>query len=310
MTKFTRIVCISAVVAFVILAAVPLYAVDFGKIMPLGDSITHGTSQEYVGGKLTVVDVPGGYRDPLYTRLTAAGNQLTFVGSATDSNPSPMLTAAGQTANEGHGGYIIDGNIVGATRAGLDENLAAWIGPGGKSPDIILLMIGTNDIGTDCDVTNAPARLNDLIRDIYTYQPNASLYVASITPRPAYKSKVLAYNAEIPGIVDACREELKVDIHFVDMYTPLLDTGRFLCPDNLHPNATGYDKIAEVWYDALTVPEPSTIAMLPIIGAALLAYALRKWKWRTIASRTRPIVVCGEHSLGRVCRRGPCVPSL
>ena len=122
-------------------------AADLGKVMPLGDSITLGSN------------VTGGYRDPLYTLLTNRADTFTFVGSQTGSATAP-LTAAGQAHHEGHSGYVITN---GTSRTGLDENLASWIGSGAESPDKILLMIGSNDINLGYNMTNAPARLSDLI---------------------------------------------------------------------------------------------------------------------------------------------------
>lgn len=213
-------------------------AEDLGKIMPMGDSITYG------------VPVAGGYRDPLYTLLNTRGDTFTFVGSSTD-NSTPTLTAAGQTHHEGWSGYLIGpGSTEDRQGMTLDQNLETWIGSGAESPDKILLMIGTNDINLGYDMPNAPARLSNLIDHIYGYRPSVKLYVASIVPMSGHEADVLAFNTAIPTIV-ASHRALGRDVVYVPMYEALNSSTDFNPEDLLHPNALGYQHMAQAWDTAL-----------------------------------------------------------
>ena len=218
-------------------------AENLGSIMPMGDSITYG------------VPVAGGYRDPLYTLLNNRGDTFSFVGSST-GYATTLLTSAGQDHHEGHSGYVIT-NGVG--RTGLHENLVSWIGPGGEDPDKILLMIGTNDIDLDNDVANAPTRLNDLINHIYSYEPDVTLYLASIVPINNNETKnanVQAFNAAMPGIVTN-QQALGRNVILVPMYDAI-DKDTDLA-DNLHPNAQGYQNMADTWDEALHLTTNLTV---------------------------------------------------
>ncbi len=223
-------------------AAQTVQATDLGKIMPMGDSITLG------------VPVNGGYRDPLYTLLTNRADTFTLVGSQT-GYATAALTAAGQTHHEGHSGYVITN---GTGRTGLDENLAGWIGPGAEDPDKILLMIGSNDINLGYDMTNAPARLSNLISHMYGYRTNVKLYVASIIPMVGHEPDVQAFNAAIPGIA-ASHRALGHDVVYVPMYESLnISTD---LADGLHPNALGYLHMAQAWDTALHTSTNLTVTV-------------------------------------------------
>ena len=213
-------------------AATVVFAAGSGNIMPMGDSITLG------------VPVAGGYRDLLYTLLHNRGDSFTFVGSLTD-NATQTLTDAGQTHHEGHSGYVI---AAGGGRPGLDENLETWIGPGAAAPDKILLMIGSNDIDLGYDMSNAPTRLSTLITHIYDYRPNVKLYVASIIPMTGHEANVQAFNATIPGIV-ASHQALGRNVVYVPMYEAMNINTDLV--DGLHPNALGYQHMAQAWDTAL-----------------------------------------------------------
>ena len=101
--------------------------------MPLGDSITRGKGD----GNLSV----GGYRAFLEDQLAAGGYSFDFVGSLVEGPPS-----LADKDHEGHGGLRID--QIGA-------QVQAWLGA--ADPDVVLLMIGTNDITQNYDLANAPA---------------------------------------------------------------------------------------------------------------------------------------------------------
>ena len=208
-----------------------------GNIMPMGDSITYG------------VPIAGGYRDLLFTLLHNRGHSFTFVGSWTE-NATQTLIDAGQTYHEGHGGYVIAGT---SERPGLDENLVTWIGPGAAAPDKILLMIGTNDINGGYYMPTAPTRLSTLITHIYDYRPNVKLYVASIIPIIGHETDVQAFNATIPGIV-ASHQALGQNVVYVPMYEAM-NINTDLMADGVHPNALGYQHMAQAWDTALvTLP--------------------------------------------------------
>jgi len=205
------------------------------KIMPLGDSITNGTGKR------------SGYRSKLYADLTAAGYEIDFVGSQR-TNPSPVLP---DLDHEGHPGFNID-NILNGWKSYPGVNV--WLGPDGYDPDIILLMIGGNDVGEQRDFAHAPDRLDALITRISDkktgLQPDAHLIVSKITPRAAKPNDhhTRWYNEQLEKVV-ARHIALGEKITLVDCYQPLEPSD---LADGVHPTQSGYDKIAKVWFDAIS----------------------------------------------------------
>ena len=242
------------------------------KIMPLGDSITDG-----VGGS------NAGYRGPLNMLLNNAGIAHQFVGSATDNVGS---LPADQQHHEGHSGYT----ITGGGRSGILDNINTWLGSNGANPDVILLMIGTNDVTTYATtlaaVPQATANLNTLISTISNkstgLRPNAKLIVAEITPivgtvNGGTDAVAQAYNQSVATLV-ANHQALGENVSLVDMHSALnASTDMY---DQLHPNDNGYNKMAQVWFNGISavVPEPSSIVLLmtcALIGMYTVARAKR-----------------------------------
>ena len=210
------------------------------KIMPFGDSITDG----YGGSK-------GGYRGFLAALLASHNMPFQFVGSATDGNGT---LAVDQVHHEGHSGFVIDSGTSG--RGGLSDNLNAWCGPGGSHPDLILLMIGTNDVDLNYDNANAGARFDAFLSRIANKTsgllPNVRVIVAKITMinDATEDARAQAYNTAIAAVV-AQHKSAGEDISLVDMHGALAAADFF---DKLHPNDTGYSKMAQVWMDGILAP--------------------------------------------------------
>jgi len=211
-------------------------------IMPLGDSITYGVDGLHPVDGLHLAN-NGGYRLLLWNTLVREGADIDYVGSQ-KSGPNTF-----DTANEGHPGYRIDQ---------IAANIFDWLNT--YRPNFILLHIGTNDIAQNDDVADAPARLSNLIGQITTTVPNATLIVAQILPiaNPILNAEVETYNAAIPSIVQSWTAQGK-HVHYVDMYdaVPVSDL-----PDGIHPTNQGYGLMANVWNTAL-------IPLLPSITASL-----------------------------------------
>jgi len=209
--------------------------------MPVGDSITDG-----VGSSMG-----GGYRVQLFHDALQGHKALTFVGTATDPNGPSMVD--GKTFprdHEGHPGYTIDNS---ATTSGIsplvDQAIAA------THPNIMLLMIGTNDLDRNVDAANAPTRLGALIDKMMNDAPNALLVVAKITPTldDGANNGVQTYNNAIAGLVQTRAANGK-HIAVVDMYgaiTAHSDYKTALMNDYLHPKDAGYVVMGDVWYAAI-----------------------------------------------------------
>lgn len=188
------------------------------KIMPLGDSITDGFTVE------------GGYRIKLWKSITDKGATVDFVGSM-QNGPAEL----GDKNHEGHSGWTI---------SQIDTNINSWMDQ--YKPQIVLLHIGTNDMYQN--PTGAPDRLSTLIDKICAKLPSdGKLYVSNIIPFPMSASNVTAYNSKIPGVVQQKASQGK-PVYFVEMYNAL--TANDLA-DGVHPNITGYNKMADVWFNAI-----------------------------------------------------------
>lgn len=192
------------------------------KIMPLGDSITDG------------FNVAGGYRIKLLKNITSNDLKIDFVGSQSNG-PAELI----DRNHEGHSGWRIDQ---------IDTNINSWMDT--YTPEIVLLHIGTNDIIMNYDLANAPTRLSTLIDKICAKLPSGGkLYVAKITPLgdTSWNTKINTFNSKIPGIVQNKVNQGK-PVYMIDMYSAL--TAADLA-DDIHPNSTGYNKMADVWFHAI-----------------------------------------------------------
>lgn len=188
------------------------------KIMPLGDSITDGLT------------VAGGYRIKLWKNISNNGQTVDFVGSMSNGP-----TELGDKNHEGHSGWTI---------SQIDTNINKWMDT--YKPQIVLLHIGTNDMYQT--PTGAPDRLSALIDKICSKLPtDGKLYVSDIIPFPSSAANVTAYNSKIPGVVQQKANAGK-PVYFVKMYDALTTSD---LADGVHCNITGYNKMADVWYNAI-----------------------------------------------------------
>jgi lysophospholipase L1-like esterase len=224
-------------------------------VMPLGDSITQGTSQP--------ASVPGGYRDPLSALLATAGYEISFAGSSSN-NSTVALVAAGNTAHEGHGGYTTTNliNNLDANGGTSGNNGGFWLaGIAGTRPavypDLILLLAGANDLGSQqLSSTQGLAGLEVLLTKLATMRPASWIIVSTLIPYigsvyPLREQHQEEFNAALPALV-ASHQALGHRITLCDVRTRvnLTNASSFLCSDGVHPNQSGYNELARVWFDA------------------------------------------------------------
>jgi hypothetical protein len=196
------------------------------KVLPLGDSITYGSTSNN-----------GGYRVELFTRAIADQKHITFVGSQSDG-PTTVAGASFPRNNEGHPGWTISqiAGIATASNALKD------------SPPIVLLHIGTNDIPNS--LSGSTDRLAQLVDQIVAALPDSLLIVAQIIPLPWAESSVVTYNAAIPSMVQQRANQGK-HVIMVDMNTGFPAANGY-ASDNIHPNdAVGYPWMGDQWYEAI-----------------------------------------------------------
>jgi lysophospholipase L1-like esterase len=185
------------------------------KVMPLGDSITLGSD--------------GGYRLRLWQRLVQQEKlNIHFVGSL-QSGPAEL----GDKHHEGHGGWRID-----QVRTIIDSALELY------TPNVVLLHIGTNDLGQHYQLNTAAARLRDLADRICADRPGIDVIIAAIIPIVGEEPLVKEYNDQIPGVT-AGLQESGCKAHFLDM-SRIISTSELF--DGVHPVSSGYVKMADAWY--------------------------------------------------------------
>ena len=216
------------------------------RVMPLGDSITSGV--EYFDGSVDQPLQPQrvGYRKFLYDQLVAAGYSIDYIGQGGQNAGSAAGLADPQ--NNGYPGVDI---------AFIDAKLLEVLGEG--SADIILLHIGTNNTPQNA------AAIDALLIKLDTWEAEnhpVLVLVATITPK-----RDAAKNAE----VDAFNQDLRARIAArVNDQVLLVEQNRALGLDDisdepigLHPNAGGYQKMADAWFDVLTDSESAALNKCP-----------------------------------------------
>ena len=187
------------------------------RIMPLGDSITEGDGSSDMSG----------YRKRLYNRLLGLVDyDVDFVGSQS------FGPATFDNDNEGHGGFMAP-QIAAQTFGWIAANPA----------DIVLLHAGTNDVEKD------PADIGTILDEIDRFSTDTWVVLALIINRDwgdhydtIVFNKALRSYAE-NRIAQGDRIVIVDQEHALDYPDDLYDS--------VHPNDTGYLKMAEVWLQGL-----------------------------------------------------------
>jgi lysophospholipase L1-like esterase len=202
------------------------------RIMPLGDSITYGTSSTGTVG----------YRRPLYQLLTGSGYSVDFVGSQTTGFPEDF-----DRNHEGHSGWRADQ---------IRDNITGWLNS--TPADVILLHIGTNDISQNQGATGTAVEIGQILDRIDAWETTHNqvwVVLARIVNRNDSRNGITTtLNGLIQGLADT-RIAGGDKIVVVDMESALSYPGDLA--DTVHPNDSGYGKMAAAWFAALeALPNP------------------------------------------------------
>lgn len=200
------------------------------RIMPMGDSITLG-----IFGPINAGPLPsdqGGYRAPLYRRLVSSGYAVDFVGQL---RAGQDLVPTIDTDHEGHDGW---------TSQQIAEDVYRFLSL--NSPDIILLHVGTN--GFNVEIDDVEAILDEIDRFEIDHKQSVTVLLAMIINRRERHPETSQYNNNLDRLASK-RAASGDKITIVDMESALRYPEDLY--DNLHPNQNGYERMSEVWFDAL-----------------------------------------------------------
>ncbi|MBQ2704534.1 MAG: Ig-like domain-containing protein, partial [Clostridia bacterium] len=204
-------------------------------ILCLGDSITDGYC------------IASGYRSYLMKKLYSEGAYFDFAAGKYRDDDDVRLPVGYRN----HGGLSGVGfkaySNLGKAVSLLDSSM------GVAKADMALIMLGTNDYSHYDDASDYIGdHYREYINTLLEQNPNLVIYCASVIPQKtgyAPASAEGAINEQLPEIV----AEFKAaghDVNFVDMAN-LANLTSDDFADGVHPNESGAEKMADVWYDAI-----------------------------------------------------------
>jgi len=237
------------------------------KIMAVGDSIT----DDCFGN--------GAYRLYLQPLLESNGYAFTFVGR----NVSAAAPGFTQRRHEGYCGVPIAPPACYGVHdySGTDACLEKIVPDAltNATPDVILLLIGANDIGHGRDpfhvATNDMPALLDLI---FSKAPAVNVVIGQITSLTNgswgygnYCTNVPIYNAALKKMVNTRRAGGQ-NVFLADCFSAV-DIGTGFQSDHVHPNASGFNALAQAWLKSI---QAITIRTNPATPAAVRSGDIRK----------------------------------
>ena len=225
------------------------------RVMPVGDSIVAG----YTDNPTWSVPFNFGWRSGLYKLLQAAyPDRLQYVGSSLEPWESPFgnlvdaaflspdLRALDQDHHHGYG-------AVGTYEIAIQ--LLDWLDR--DPPDVVLLMIGINDIpaGSSDEPVQAELNLEWMVNAIVDRLPNADVVVAQITPYSVHTEAIVMFNHYIRDVIIPNVSARTNKVRTVDQYPALLgsegiDPALFANGIN-HPSPEAYERMAKIWFEGL-----------------------------------------------------------
>lgn len=231
------------------------------KVLPLGDSITYGCGDGCEGLGCAhecgfyQSSCQAGWRDRLWRRLSpgsSTSHAWDFVGTQ-QNGPDDI-----DRDNNGHPGWTIEH---------LESIADEWVA---LVPNVILLHVGTNNLGTIYNQTAAAAlgKMSSLLSVTFTRLPEVHVYLSTLigTAKNYGGDRHAEYNAGLKHLSAV----FKAYGHNIDIVDMAVESGIGKTCDSMnccngwfmkdiHPNMHGYNRMADVWYNHLTAGPPSAL---------------------------------------------------
>jgi lysophospholipase L1-like esterase len=208
-------------------AFLPVAAGEALRVMALGDSITEGTQAN------------PSYRPFLWKMVKRSGGEVDFVGSMRAPAPARGLAEGFDPDHEGHWGWHVEEVL---------SRIEGWAAR--ARPDIVLIHLGTNDIGTGGDLRETVEETRRVIEALRKVNPGVTVLLARIIPlaHPGVARRIGDFNDGLAA--------LALSLHRVSSPVVIVDHFEGFDPrrdtyDGVHPNAEGAEKMARRWHDAL-----------------------------------------------------------
>lgn len=211
------------------------------RIWPVGDSITEGYNDS---GNCA------NYRVQLAAKLTLAGHKVQMVGQNTHRSFMPSGEAAPDEW-AWHSGVsaqrVWTGGSGNNMRAGYMEAIDAAMFQVGEA-DIVLVKLGTNDIGNSDSADHILSGVQEICRRIAEGMPKAKIVLGTTV---WYKGNdVDTLNNKVKAWVATNPHNGRVILADLNAALPAKEDARgrvVFHTDNVHPNWNGHDKMSDAW---------------------------------------------------------------
>lgn len=118
------------------------------------------------------------------------------------------------------------------------------------NPDLITILIGTNDYLGQTPVATYKANLKQLLTNVHTVNPTVPVYISA--PIPTTQTRAIPYSDYEP-VASQCISELGYSqLVGVDKATLISNTATQLTTDGIHPNDAGAAQMAAGWGAVIT----------------------------------------------------------
>ena len=217
------------------------------RILPIGDSITHGRVRGING-----YNQQAQYRTAIAARLAANGYRPVMLGHLkTDASGSATTCdAAGvQQPDEwiwhsGVSGDRIISSVASGSSGGVRDNLHVYLDVAGK-PDVITLLIGTNDLGSDVSAEDTFVAYTNLVWDISRRCPDSKIVASTLLSRTQNSNGAAGKVAPFNEMLLANLASLPANYVCTNLYTVVPQSIPDAYFDGLHPTMKGLAPISK-----------------------------------------------------------------